>query len=316
MSESVFISYSHDNEEHANLVLRLANQLRADLPDHFEVVIDQWHPNSVEGWTHWMEKQITRARFVLLVCTETYYNRVTRKEEPGVGFGATWEATIIYNLLYKAQGRNEKFIPLLASDGSDEHIPLPLQDYTRYIFDTKEGYIRLLRRLTDQPEYIPPPPGDGKKLPPKPATGLFDKKDERDPSTKGSPGEGQPVRCKTSRFFTFCWVLTIITLIGVAGLVYIRPPTPTPRISDFIVEAGSSRPVRGVRLTILDLETGNTQPPSTRSGAKGCFTIPVPPAYTSGNLNLRIEKEGFETKRILVQAGAPIQISLKPERPQ
>jgi hypothetical protein len=39
----------------------------------------------------WMDEQIRAADFVLLVCTETYLQRVERREEPGKGRGVLWE---------------------------------------------------------------------------------------------------------------------------------------------------------------------------------------------------------------------------------
>jgi hypothetical protein len=65
----VFISYSHDSPEHAQRVLELANQLRAD---GIDCMIDQYVLVPEEGWTLWMERQIRNSNFILMVYTETY----------------------------------------------------------------------------------------------------------------------------------------------------------------------------------------------------------------------------------------------------
>ena len=44
-----------------------------------------------------MERNLDAAKFVLMVCTETYRRRVRGEEEPGQGTGVRWEGTLIYN---------------------------------------------------------------------------------------------------------------------------------------------------------------------------------------------------------------------------
>ena len=59
----VFISYSHDNEDHRDFVLNLANRLRTD---GVESWIDQYVPGfPPQGWRNWMENEIEQADFVL-----------------------------------------------------------------------------------------------------------------------------------------------------------------------------------------------------------------------------------------------------------
>ena len=80
----VLISYSHDSPQHTERLLKLANRLRAD---GIDCMIDQYVVVPEEGWPRWMDKQIRNSKFVLLVCTETYYHRVMDEEEPGRGSG-------------------------------------------------------------------------------------------------------------------------------------------------------------------------------------------------------------------------------------
>lgn len=166
---SVFISYSHDSPEHGARVLALADRLRAEGVD---AVLDQYQTAPPEGWQLWMEKQIRDAKFVLLVCTETYRRRVMKEERAGRGLGVVWESSIIYQHLYNVGGVNEKFIPVVFGPSGTPHIPLPLQPTTYYDVSLEEGYENLYRRLTEQPGTPALPLGEPSVLPPRPRPAL------------------------------------------------------------------------------------------------------------------------------------------------
>ena len=143
-SPRVFLSYSHDSSEHDAAVLALAKQLRRD---GCTVIIDQEHDWVSEGWTLWMRNQIALADFVLMVCTETYQRRAEGKEEPPTGAGASWEGAIIRVDLYEANGRNNKFIPVLMRREDGIHRPFFLRDYSYFLATDRDGYRRLCRVL-------------------------------------------------------------------------------------------------------------------------------------------------------------------------
>ena len=143
----VFISYSHDSPEHEANVLELANRLRAD---GIDAVLDQFENFPPKGWDLWGQRQIQDARFVLVVCTPAYQRRFDGEEEPGKGLGATSEAWYIRQLLYKAGGVNDKFLPVLLTDADSEHIPLKLQGYQHFSPYTEQGYEKLRLHLTGQ----------------------------------------------------------------------------------------------------------------------------------------------------------------------
>jgi hypothetical protein len=170
----VFISYSHESPEHRDRVLELADQLRAD---GIDAVIDQYIQDPPEGWPAWCAAQIDAAEFVLMVCTEIYFRRVSRKEEAGVGRGVLWEGRLIQQYLYDAGSISAKFIPVLLADGSDANVPLSVKGGTIYRVATPEGYECLFRLLSGQPLTPMPPLGTRKSLPP------------RKRATKGSAGE-------------------------------------------------------------------------------------------------------------------------------
>jgi hypothetical protein len=81
----VFVSYSWDSEEHIKAVLALSNRLRAD---GIDCVLDQYEVSPPEGWPRWMDRKIEGASLVLVVCTETYLNRVMGREIPDKGLAA------------------------------------------------------------------------------------------------------------------------------------------------------------------------------------------------------------------------------------
>jgi len=159
----LFISYSHDSPEHKEKVLALANRLRGD---SINVALDQYLPRDPpEGWQLWMEERIAESQFVLMICTETYLRRVLKKEQPGQGRGATWEAHLIYQHIYEDGSRNERFLCVIMHETDAQYIPTPLRTFSHYPVWREEGYEALLRRLTNQPEIVPPPLGQKPYLP-------------------------------------------------------------------------------------------------------------------------------------------------------
>lgn len=150
----VFISYTHDSPAHQECVRALAERLRRG---GVETWIDQYAAHPHEGWPQWMRRQIRDAQYVLVICTETYQRRVDLREEPGRGLGAIWEGGLITISVYDAQGRNEKFIPVVFSATDVQFIPDFLRGATWYDVSTEDGFEALYARLTGQ-ELVPVPP--------------------------------------------------------------------------------------------------------------------------------------------------------------
>jgi hypothetical protein len=124
----IFISCSHDSQEHRDHVLTLSDRLRAD---GIDCHIDQYEVSPPEGGPRWMVNQIEDADFVLVVCTESYERRFRGKEENGKGLGAQWEGPIVTQEIYDAAVRNTNFIPVLFSPHHSAYIPIVLH---RYVF--------------------------------------------------------------------------------------------------------------------------------------------------------------------------------------
>ncbi len=163
----VFISYSHDSAEHGERVLRFADALRGDGVD---AEVDRYHQRPPQGWPAWCEEQLRPevSSHVLMICTQTYHDRVQNQVALDEGRGVWLEWRIIHNYIYGAK-RNDRFIPVLFDGATMEYIPIPIRNDGHYRisqFDlTDPGYELLYRDLTGQPYATKPTLGARVLLP-------------------------------------------------------------------------------------------------------------------------------------------------------
>lgn len=161
-SPRVFISYVHNDGSvsYRAPVLDLANRLLANGVD---CEIDQFHETTPpsKGWARWMLDEIESAKYVLVVCTATYYKRFRADEKPNMGLGAIWEGGAITQALYEGSGHNTKYIPIgFAGYGEvGPSIPEPLRQTTYRNVSTDDGYMDLLRQIHVAPKIVKPPIG-------------------------------------------------------------------------------------------------------------------------------------------------------------
>jgi hypothetical protein len=158
---AVFVSYTHDSDGHKNRVGELATRLRAEGVD---CELDQWIVSPPEGWPKWMLKNVMTSKFVIVVCTELYFRRVTGLDE-GSGLGSKWEGALITQELYDAGGANTKFIPVIFDPADEKCRPPFLRGATYYDVSGPTGYDRLYRHITEQPARVKPPLGRLRHLP-------------------------------------------------------------------------------------------------------------------------------------------------------
>ena len=109
-SPKVFVSYSHDSEEHKNWVKNLCTKLRKNGVD---VTLDQWDLCLGMDATVFMEEPRNSDR-VLIVCTNNYVKRANNRQG-GVGY----EGVVITSELAQDL-KTDKFIPIIR-EGSDEN---------------------------------------------------------------------------------------------------------------------------------------------------------------------------------------------------
>ncbi len=161
----IFISYSHDSDEHCQQVLALSDRLNKNSID---CDIDQYLNGSPsEGWPLWMERMLEKATHVLVVCTEIYWKRVQGKEKPGKGKGVKWECLLTYQDIYDNDSLNSKFVPVIFQETDAAYIPKPLKSGSHYNLSEDESYEMLCRFLTEQPLVVKPVPEVNLNLPPK-----------------------------------------------------------------------------------------------------------------------------------------------------
>ena len=166
----VFISYSHDNGEHCDRVLGLAQQLRRD---GIDVELDQFHQYELVHWPRWCEEQLRpeNSDFLLCVCTAEHKRRIEGKVAADVGKGVFWEGTLIYNYVYDDKG-NARCVPVYLADADGGEIPAILKGYPRFhlnkfaLDDAGSDYVNLYRFLTKQPSVEKVAIGETRKWPP------------------------------------------------------------------------------------------------------------------------------------------------------
>ena len=128
----VFISYSWDSDEHKKWVASLADSL---LEESIDPIFDQYDIEPGDRLTHFMEKSITEADKVLIICTPEY----KKKADDRVG-GAGYESNIISEELY-SKHNERKFIPVLREGTFDNAMPVYLKGkYTINLTDNNMNY--------------------------------------------------------------------------------------------------------------------------------------------------------------------------------
>ena len=167
----VFISYSHDSDDHEDAILALSDELR--IKNGIECNIDQYVENPPEGWPQWMESQIKNSHFVIVVYTEKYKQKSERQEQEGKGLGAIYENSLITQSFYESSSLNKKFIPVIFSTSDKGYIPLFLKGTNYYTLNADDfslndnGFEALFRRITNQPKTPKPELGEMPVLLPK-----------------------------------------------------------------------------------------------------------------------------------------------------
>ena len=167
---TVFISYSHDPDEHREQVLALSERL---LRDGIKTLLDQYVNGSPkQGWPRWMLDQLDAADFVLVICTGTYYRRFRGHEEPGKGKGVDWEGALITQELYDSCSRTLQFVPVFLSAAAQDWIPEPLRAVSYYALTSENAYQRLYDFLLEQAGVEASPVGALKTKPRRTGTAL------------------------------------------------------------------------------------------------------------------------------------------------
>ncbi len=151
---SVFISYSWDNEEHKEWVLKLANELT---DNRINVVLDRFDLTAGKGMTQFMEKAVNRTNKVLLILTPNYKHKADNR----IG-GVGYEYSMVSQEFYE-NNDTDKFIPIVREGSFDSSAPYFIKSVISHSMTNDETYHRdfdnLLRIIYDEPEIKRPPLG-------------------------------------------------------------------------------------------------------------------------------------------------------------
>lgn len=155
----VFISYSHDSEEHRAVVLSLCERLRKD---GISADLDQYVKGTPSvGWPRWMRDRLQNSDFVILVCTENYYQRFWG--EAAEGRGVSFEGAIVTQDLYGRHGENTKFIPVTLAKDASKFVPEQLRATTSYELTSEVAYQALYDYLLGQSGIEPASVGEPRR---------------------------------------------------------------------------------------------------------------------------------------------------------
>jgi hypothetical protein len=141
-----FISYSHDSPEHKSWVLKLGSDLRAIGVD---VVLDQWDLAPGQDVSLFMQKGISEADHVVLVCSSAYVS----KSEKGLG-GVGYERLIVTAEVVQSID-TRKFVPILRGSDPTRKLPVFLGPRIYVDFENDGDYdtklVELARAIHDAP---------------------------------------------------------------------------------------------------------------------------------------------------------------------
>ena len=141
----VFVSYSHDSEEHKKWVYELSKKM---IENGIDVILDQWDLRGGGDLPLFMEKGLSNSDKVLAICTEKY----TEKANNGEG-GVGYEKMILTSELIK-NINSEKIIPLIKQNGTHN---LPIFLKTKLAIDLSRndqfefGSDELIRTILNAP---------------------------------------------------------------------------------------------------------------------------------------------------------------------
>lgn len=170
---TVFITYTHDSQEHKDAVRRFAEVL------HGRGIYsrnDFWDVLERQDWGQRGENAIDDTDYTLVIASEGYRRVGNGNVADDENRGGTWEVKYLRERLQQARSVwTRRILPVVLPGHSLDDIPMFLQPYgcTHYEVPTLDvdGIQSLYRALTKQPEYTRPTLGEPMILPPKSGPG-------------------------------------------------------------------------------------------------------------------------------------------------
>ena len=168
----VFLSYAQepDDPAHQESVLRFWEFLRSC---GIEAELDLGETHERRDWALWMAERIREADYVLVLASPAYRRGAEGRGGTHEERGVQWEARLIRDAFYADRHAVKRFVPVLLPGRSADGVPDFLAPATSTVYPvtdfTVEGAEKLLRMLTNQPEFVRPPLGAVPALVPRPA---------------------------------------------------------------------------------------------------------------------------------------------------
>jgi len=132
---TLFISYSHDDEEHKEWAFKLAYDLR--VIGGINVLFDQWSVRLGGSLNRFMQKDLTESRLVLCICSDGYEKRA---KDPSTGVGQEMEV-----LKEKLTSEDSDYIIPVIKNNPEKSMPNTLSSYNlKYINADERPYEELL----------------------------------------------------------------------------------------------------------------------------------------------------------------------------
>lgn len=149
LKNQVFLSYHHENPEHARAVKRLGDLLQqAKLP----VVLDQFFldenpggPNE-GGWPKWCEDSANESACVVVIASRGWFAAYEDPTSAPGGYGAAAEARLIRQDLYDHKGNNERFRLVCLHDIPQDQVPMGLRAWHQFHPLLRDGDLNQLVR--------------------------------------------------------------------------------------------------------------------------------------------------------------------------
>lgn len=129
--------------------------------------LDLFHPG--EDWTRWGPLQVQQCPWTLIAVNTAWRERFEGRNQPTEGAGVVAEADVLLGMFDQNQDDFHRRVVLVVLPGAtQDDVPLRLRRIQRFTVTefTVEGLKGLLRHLTGQPLYVPPPVGTVAVLPP------------------------------------------------------------------------------------------------------------------------------------------------------
>jgi hypothetical protein len=156
----VFVTYSHDSEEHKSLVREFCTVLRRDAG--VDVHLDQWDDDGRVDWSLWAMEQIREADFILAIASPAYRVRAEGLAPADEGRGAQFEAALLRDGLTRdLVEQTGRILPVVLPGRSVKEIPSFLRPYstTHYLVDELtvagvEGLLAALNNVAKHPKPV------------------------------------------------------------------------------------------------------------------------------------------------------------------